>query len=122
MDELDRKLSLIIEDIQNPAVRNRVLKEGELTSLEEIKQAFIDAGWFIPADAELVQQVVNYRAQQKVDSVKHVADFSHGKLSALMTGQEWYDKFAKELKLETGQQLATVNDVLDAAKKAAGIK
>lgn len=43
------------------------------TAIAEIKRAFIDAGWFLPADTEFVQQIINQRAQQRVDAIKKAA-------------------------------------------------
>lgn len=61
------------------------------------------------------------------ERTSYVADFSNGKLSELMTGQEWYDRFVKQLPtpLEVegwaSYDLLDKEDVMAAAKQAAGL-
>ena len=157
LDEVQSEYGTGINDEDKPAFI------AIATAKPKIKQAFIDAGWFIPADAELVQQVLNMRAQQKVDVVRYGRPDLLGpvlpvdqtkqtlsmsgayydafldtikKEAGLMTGQEWYQKFEKELThIARWKDLAedayprtendatiTVGELLGAAKKASGLE
>lgn len=79
---------------------------------DEIKQAFAEAGYV----NDVYRKTIN---DAFLDGVKSEA--------GLMTGQEWYDRFEKEYTglLSPGQMHAddlTEEDVLKAAKRAAGLE
>ncbi len=94
-----------------------------VVDVEAIKQCFIDAGWFIPQDAEFVQQIINYRARTKNDRSIHGVSVVKVPNDNLMTGPEWYEKFIKELDtLEPSSYTPSRNNIVAAAKKAAGIE
>lgn len=121
MNELDEKLVTLIRTygtLANPFTRQRI---------EEIKQAFIDAGWI---DMRKLQK--NWSEAEELLQGARPDDEAE-----LMTGQEWYDRFEKEhkrlLKEKLEQRLAkegrsvigdfVMKDLADqAAKKAAGIE
>lgn len=88
---LEEKLSLIIEDIQEYK-SNEPLRVGDFTFIEQLKQAFDDAGYVKPTD---------------VFGAK------------LMTGQEWYDRFKQEF-IEDGSAMY-IGDILAVVRRAAGI-
>lgn len=89
----------------------------------QIKQAFIDAGW---------------REEHYVgpDSLLPLVEYSREQLEAIskewskprMTGQEWYDRFERNLKYDTKSYSRQCEDCgaphnwEEAAKKAAGIE
>lgn len=67
MEELDKKLDDILDSFGPQDDRYGVYTEEVR---EKIKQAFVDAGWFRPADKELVQQVMNLRAAQRASRLE----------------------------------------------------
>lgn len=104
-----------------------------LQFIEDIKRAFIDAGY-------VTVHKDRYRDEQHREYVQYTIERSDGSGElvrvpqfAFMTGQEWYDRFYKELgTLEPDQKFleaATItqlaryieNSVMQAAKKAAGL-
>lgn len=118
MSDLDKKLDEILDeyhtpsDDMNPSCRsqwgqntNKDCDCGLQESKVLVKQAFIDAGWHEPLTPEYLRKMAK-RAQ-----------------SEYMTGQEWYDRFEKELpshdQLKSGQNM--IEGTLEAAKRAAGI-
>jgi hypothetical protein len=64
--------------------------------IKKVKQAFIDAGWFTPADKELVQEIVNNRAQQKIDQ-RWVGPNSITSMGPLQPPDVEYDPAPKQL-------------------------
>lgn len=124
--DLDEKL----EEIIFGDMPKHFMSDSMLAKPEQIKQAFIDAGWFTPADKELVQEIVNHRLQMKLTKDKSWRFDTTDKHpeDTLMTGQEWYDRFIRELPppfpLEAGdpQEAVDYYGVKSAAKKVAGIK
>lgn len=103
LDKLDPQVELMaVYDV-------RTLKE---TVFPSIKQAFKDAGWSPHLSA--------YH-DAFIDGIK--------KEAGLMTGQEWYERFEKEManRIEVphgtiGVVRATVEACLSAAKRASGIE
>lgn len=125
-------------------------------AIAQIKQAFADEG-YVHTDVresadKLLQGIANLRANTQHDLIRlgmpptaktHVtADFSKGELSKLMTGQEWYERFEKELYkpepqvvpinhnddgeshdrfFRAGGANFMYNKALEAAKRAAGV-
>jgi len=110
MKELDKRLEAAYSYEFTPVVGGTQFETH--VDVEAIKQAFIDAGWapFTPDGKVKVQELVNKRG--------------------LMTGQEWYRKFEKEIDKKnllgldpSGALLQQARDgALRAAKKAAGIE
>lgn len=73
----------------------------------QIKQAFADEGW-TPI------QRVGFRPDKEGFIERY---------PALMTGQEWYDRFVEECKrIPDGKHPSIFDPVYEAAKKAAGIE
>jgi hypothetical protein len=111
--------------------------------IEQIKQAFIDAGWRRPSKAQLYYEEV-VKQNKRLDFYKAIdayldaggpTDFvvmsrndwqRNAKLAGLMTGQEWYDRWKAEAeKVEVGNayhELRVMQQLYKAAKKAAGIE
>jgi hypothetical protein len=155
MSKLDEKLEETIKRIDDAlSIEEGVSLDYYLTKhdfssrqfTQAIKQAFIDAGWFTPADEEFVQLVIDHRAQHKaaqpgypllkMESIKPGVKVSE----PVMTGQEWYERFEKGADRCThyvrslfrhGHPSATEaddremfikQDILEAAKKASGIE
>lgn len=145
MSDLDEKLYAIWFNYVG-----NTRSEDNIKAIAEIKQEFIDAGWFRPSDAELVQQIVNARAQHKIEGqgttapIQIAPRYTPEQLKAIsdelnkprMTGQEWYDRFMAELKkpwtdeeivepfYQPDDQMYVYNadHVHEVAKKAAGIE
>lgn len=73
-------------------------------AIAQIKQAFADEGWIKPEGADLIADV----------------------LDDMMTGQEWYDRFMKELPdsidlVHPDREVFDRRWAITAAKKAAGL-
>lgn len=88
-------------------------------AINEIKQAFIDEGW----KHDGFSQAVEYMYKKREEGVKPTWLRIGG--VEFMTGQEWYDKFYKEAKLQfphLDDSKFTSYGILDAAKKAASIE
>lgn len=102
MDELDKKLD---GDFLYKVV-DLVERDKLDDALWRIKQAFIEAGY----------------SKSPLTAIREEMQ-----IRGMMTGQEWYDRFAKELddiemKLVIHNKTATKEEILEAAKKAAGIE
>jgi hypothetical protein len=125
---MDDKLREIDKFIQTRIMSNTIDVPGAILiemrlkltdeAIAQIKQVF--------ADEHYVQVVDNPHGIKHV----HVANFGVGKLDKLMTGQEWYDRFAKELDLNTEYYRKFTDEtkkfelahILQAAKRAASIE
>lgn len=99
MSKLDDKIKDIVSDQENytsypDSFNNR--------GTEQIKQAFTDEGYV-------------YHAQS--DSFKTTT-----LRMGLMSGQEWYDRFKKELNKRLPQRVPEYFDALESAKKATGLE
>ena len=120
MSDLDKKLYEILwGDAPDIA-----LSDHALAKRDRIKQAFIDEGWTTPENALKVQQMVDDIANLSNDMARWPRiQYVHANKKTmtaknLMTGKEWYDLLADELKgVDTDEYRA----VLRAAKKASGI-
>lgn len=97
------------------------LNGGEHGDIEEdiahIKQAFKDAGWLYVPPLKASKGYVIKKGGEAVTI----------KPSEVMTGQEWYERFERELGKEVdhlmcGERLVCSGHVTKAAKKAAGIE
>lgn len=106
--ELDDKLKEL--KIQLDYEDGRHLSDGDIA---QIKQAFYEDGWI---DVRGIRW--NYKALHDIDIKPN---------GEVMTGQEWYDRFGKEL--QKHQDYKHVEDtfymdtiVKEAARKAAGIE
>lgn len=109
MNEFDQKLSDIIYS-------------ESLDMVEQIKQAFADAGYIpsnlgktlyaMPKGKDLARELAGL--DQIIDDSTNTIELS----SPMMTGQEWYDRFKKELPKITSNP----NDIIKAAKRAAGLE
>lgn len=134
--DLDEKL----EEIIFGDMPKRFMSDFMLAQPEQVKQAFIDAGWVTPENATKVQEMVNQIANLTNDMTQ-LPIIQYAKPN-LMTGQEWYDKFKKELWKSPEQKRINQGDdgeshdrfyrvgglsfmynrALHAAKKAAGLE
>lgn len=136
MSDLDKKLErCITKAIANYGDPESFTPVKELCNdtTEEIKQAFIDEGWNRPFDDS---GIINFgTAENPILIHKDSPIFSQenggwvgipeeNDGTVLMTGQEWYDKFEKELPADhlLPQYVNIREQVLEAAKKAAGIE
>jgi len=126
---LDEKIDRIIDDIANKSnskgLRGMAFNWG-IDYLEQIKQAFKDAGWLTPEQRQQTQELVNRMAQTAQDMLKLPVTVRE---LGVMTGQEWYDRFEKEtdnlsflVRGGDGVVYITQENILNAAKKAAGIE
>lgn len=127
MSDLDTKLALIIEDIMFS--EDSPLRNGELTFAEQIKQAFADAGYLKPADKSayekaLVDSYLKAGGDPDLIVTSRTDWERNAKLAGLMTGQEWYERFEKEIAwMDLPKPWDSIqNGYRDAAKKAAGIE
>lgn len=120
MNDLDDKLREILEDWYPGVMYENVIPK--------IKKLYADE--VTPKVDTIMQDMVNLQANLKYDMlrlgmtptpVNITADFSKGKLSELMTGQEWYDNFVKEWLKVNHTDLKTY-EILEIAKKSSGIK
>lgn len=112
------------------------VREGRTTKLvldipsllEAIKQAFADETGL----TKLMQDMTNVQARIEQEMIRLglsstpaktsiKADFSKGKLDGLMTGQEWYNRFEKELERITNVDVSDFA-YMGAAKRAAGVE
>jgi hypothetical protein len=115
MMSLDDKLALILEDLteynRDPARYSRPMKAGEQTFIEQIKQAFTEAGWHVEKTGNGGCIVVNA-----------VGDYEYAKQG--MSGQEWLDRFEKAIIAMNGNGKLNVIDSMYTAlaKKASGIE
>lgn len=101
MVELDKKLGEIVDPYGYGGEGYGVRKA------KQIKQAFKDAGWVGPVEFHATG--FSAKSPKRRSSVEF-----------LMTGQEWYDKFEKELNTYAWS-FDEKNSILVAAKKAAGM-
>lgn len=105
MTILDSKLKEICETFPYPD-----------QAVETIKQAFIDDGWIRPAD------YIPENAELRSMHYEFVEN-NNDRIIPIMTGQEWYDRFEKEISAFTAKHDQPMKqEALDAAKLAAGIK
>lgn len=132
-DVLRAKLQDVILGLPD---RDGGITDGDMEDgIAQIEQAFADEG-YVHTDVrekadKLLQDMINMHANMRHDLVRlgltytptqHVADFSGGKLSKLMTGQEWYDRFEKELaEMNPYHEKVEPDYALAAAKRAAFI-
>jgi hypothetical protein len=120
--ELDEKL----KDILN-LINKSLAEDVQMWVIPQIKQVFADAGYITPEQVAKTQDLVNQMANlandmARVPTVQYVSiTDDQREARMLMTGQEWYDRFEKELK--SGLALPEVMDiwVRVSAKRAAGL-
>lgn len=118
MSELDKKLEQILELAQSYIDDGNVQRRARDVAIPATKQAFVDSGWMKldkldELEAKLIKAMENLdkniRAEHKCT-----------------TGQEWYDKFEKELNKLEGNYHKWVGplpgEILEAAKKASVIE
>lgn len=139
MSDLDRKL----EDLTN-RFTHQFTNDSPLNYIEyreAIKQAFIDAGWvhdttqvdvgsFSDQDhARLKAAIGKPEVDAKVQRGTSDSFYFAGDMNALkdangfMTGQEWFDRFNKELgSWSDGAYSNDVTSVVLAARKAGGLE
>lgn len=94
MSDLDKKLRFIISDAQGYIDDDSVQKEAQNIAIEQISQAFKDAGWAPRTEREV--------------QVSPVVWPPKGLNTKLMTGKEWYDRF-----MELAPRQLTAADELD---------
>lgn len=150
MSDIEEKLRQILMEVANdyansvnPELNGALYTGPDLPkAFEQIKQAFIDAGWQEPLS---IQRLDRLRSEQLIQSVIDAylnsggpEDFvvmsrddwsRNAKLAGVMTGQEWYDKFETELAgkgiLYRGHPEDVTETILGcklAAKRAAGLE
>lgn len=110
---LDEKLREIAERIRDGGMNSGWNYDVD-EAMEEIKQAFIDAGWVVGRIATEVNgslYIVN-----GVDPIRRYDG------ATLLTGQEWYNRFEAEVDAMSMEPPIVDGAYLEAAKKAAGIK
>lgn len=127
MSDLDKKLR---EAIKTMRLRDllSLVDQAEIECIEQIKRAFIDAGWV--DNPELT--ILNYRYDFRTKQFYHIQTKEHG---VLMTGLEWYDRFESTFEAshystlidcrtdrEKDVMKSTALLFFEAAKKAAGIE
>lgn len=102
-------------------------------AIGNIKQAFKDAGWVCLRNVDTMTEKEWEAKQPDIQYQRGVSDsfYFKGDMNALkeangfMTGQEWYDRFDKELDNFVEENYLDAiypHDALKAAKKAAGIE
>lgn len=109
MSNLDDKLREILTGCVNRAYDDMDSKSWHdpySEPIAQIKQAFTDEGY------------KQYTIHTKITTLNGVVTTQHGQ--AIMTGQEWYDRFKKELtNIKPPDEY--VGDVVAAAKRASGV-
>lgn len=63
--------------------------------IDQVKQAFMDAGWLNPEQVSKTQDLINYMANTAQDMAKLPVTIE--KIGS-MTGREWYFRLAKQLR------------------------
>lgn len=105
MEDLDKKLGGIVKLIESSLIGNDPVSYEivQPMAVREIKQAFIDAGW--------------------KDSA-FLADHRLTGRSGEMTGQEWYDRYKKELENSASihWERTPYEMAISVGKKASGIR
>lgn len=124
MEELDKKLFGIIKHASNED--GYVEDSVAVREVARIKQAFVDAGWLSPERVAETQKLVNKLVQNAQDMHKLAMGVYPQLLPNVMTGQEWYDRFEKEMDrisaYATFDNHDDVDRAMDAAKRASGIE
>lgn len=105
---LDDKLREILE---NTAIQAGVPPVDE--AINQIKQAFADEGY---VNIPMVETVTRFERG-------HVPEIYMVNGKEVMTGQEWYDRFAHELEVELDHKIDRTWNIAiyKAAKRAAGL-
>lgn len=101
----DKINKLLCETIQFTHTNGNNIKIDAAVATDAVVKAFIDAGWVKVPD-------VYIRTDYNTITV-------NGK--EVMTGQEWYNRFMKNLGTKKGHMITTM-EWIEAAKKAAGIE
>jgi hypothetical protein len=137
MSELDEKLKEIAQELYQNGGADAVMEEIHANhvaeAISQIKQAFKEAGW---KQVGIVGNVI----EKVADRHEYVGANGRPNIP-IMTGQEWYDRFKKELEsvelpsmpsvlnaygdeLDKGRWRATTTavEIMKAAKKAAGLE
>lgn len=125
MVDLDAKL----KEILHTPVNQRDFSYDEDDIVEQIKQAFAEAGYVTPENAAKVQTMVNQMVNLANDmaivpTIQYVKpNKAITKAQNLMTGQEWYERFEKEFKGTRWYDKirGSHDEISDAAKRAAGL-
>lgn len=109
MSDLDSKLREILEEVEDEVNNTGGVStkhRGRLVA--QIKQAFAEEGYV----------KVSKDNQDKIKTAT-IYSINHGQYE-LMTGQEWYERFEKELNNHPIKLQGT--EIMRAAKKAAGLE
>ena len=119
MSDLDKKLLAILETIAVDVGEHITLPD--LIDVENIKQAFIDAGFIeVPQSLKDTGETLIIMTQNQRRDVLNQSGY--------MTGQEWYDRFIAEFDKSVVSEHLLCGRVVcadhanEAAKKAAGIE
>lgn len=126
MSDLDKKLQDILNTTYSFGNEDKDLEfygTSNDDEIEAIKQAFIDEGWIPYKPFEYTPEGKKPAWWSKTPELM-TGDEHKARTAGLMTGQEWYDRFEKEVgQYEAGGWIDdTLDNVLLAAKKAAGIE
>lgn len=109
-----------VPDHNKSPMQVRIDKAGE-----RIRQAFIDAGWLSPEVNEAVAKYLEAGGSQDFVVMSRTDWERNAKLAGVMTGLEWFENFVHAL-LEDGTyedgDTRDLNQVMDAARKAAGMR
>lgn len=126
--DIDEKLSLIIQGLPDP---DGGISEGDMNDgIAQIKQAFADDSGLTKLMQDMANLYINMRQEMlrlcmtpTPEKTTVTAHFSNGKLSELMTGQEWYERFSDEICKTSSFKLAINSPkyVFKAARRAAGV-
>lgn len=122
LTELDKKLFEIVKHAADED--GYVEYEIAVREVARIKQAFIDDGWSVPDEYHghsegfeaARQKVSDWELQRLRGYEKAVEDMR----ANYMTGQEWYDRFEKEISTYSWE-FDELHSILVAAREVAGL-
>jgi len=128
---LDDKLWAILENAQSYIDDEQIKAEAAYVAIAQIKQSFADERYIQLSNDCSHRFVHTYDDRQhegetctRCGQFRHMSQNdadSHIEPAPVMTGQEWYDRFEKELGRETIDANVFLKDADEAAKRAAGI-
>lgn len=127
MGRIDDNLNMVLANyVDMVGIRDNLKRihpdsylDAELVARETIKQAFMDEGY--------EQDMANLHANMKQTAIR--LGLSSTPRDERLTGQEWYDRFEKEVNnyplantVDLDNHSWRCEDVLKAAKKASGVR
>jgi hypothetical protein len=126
MSDIDEKLKVLLWPMVTNGFDVPML-------IDEIKQAFTDAGYISPENAQKVQEMVNQITNLandafQIPTIQYVKpNKAMTKTQNLMSGQEFYDRFEVQFgqvirdAADSGEEVMDIDMAIDAAKRAAGL-